>query len=79
MLRLCSWLRMMKDLVTFDKHFSNILLYPPRGHYGIIRIRIHPPLISEINRSFDQFLLKFDLQAIRGRLIILQRNGFRVR
>ena len=33
-------------LITFDKHFSNILQYPPESHYGIIRIRIHPPLIK---------------------------------
>jgi predicted nuclease of predicted toxin-antitoxin system len=66
-------------LVTFDKHFSNILRYPLGSHCGIIRIRIHPPLISEITHSLDQFLQKFDLKAIRGRLIVLQRNGFRVR
>ena len=29
-------------LLTFDKHFANILLYPLRTHAGIIRIRLHP-------------------------------------
>ena len=29
-------------LPTFDKHFSNILLYPLRTHPGIIRIPLHP-------------------------------------
>ncbi|MCJ7791674.1 MAG: DUF5615 family PIN-like protein [Dehalococcoidia bacterium] len=66
-------------LITFDKHFSNILLYPLGSHCGIIRIRIHPPLISEIIHNLDQFLQKFDLKTIRGRLIVLQRNSFRVR
>jgi predicted nuclease of predicted toxin-antitoxin system len=36
-----------RALVTFDKHFANILLYPPSSHYGVICIRIHPPLLSE--------------------------------
>ena len=27
-------------LLTFDKHFANILVYPPESHFGIIRIRL---------------------------------------
>jgi predicted nuclease of predicted toxin-antitoxin system len=66
-------------LVTFDKHFSNLLVYPPGSHYGIIRIRIHPPLIFEIINAFDQLLTKFDIETMRGPLIVLERAGFRVR
>jgi predicted nuclease of predicted toxin-antitoxin system len=66
-------------LVTFDKHFSNILLYPLDSHYGVIRIRIHPPLVPDILRVLDQFLQKFDLSTIRRTLIVLEREGFRVR
>jgi len=65
--------------ITFDKHFSNILLYPLGSHCGIIRIRIHPPLLSDILRILDQFLQKFDLTTIRGTLVVLEREGFRVR
>jgi len=43
----------LRVLVTFDKHFSNLLVYPPGSHYGIIRIRIHPPLIVDIIHAFD--------------------------
>jgi len=35
-------------LVTFDRHFANILLYPLDSHYGIIRICIYPPLLPDI-------------------------------
>jgi predicted nuclease of predicted toxin-antitoxin system len=66
-------------LLTFDKHFSNILLYPLDSHYGVIRFRIHPPLLSDILRILDQFLQKFDLTMIRRTLIVLERDGFRVR
>jgi len=66
-------------LVTFDKHFSNILLYPIHSYCGVIRIRIHPPLLLDIIQAFDLFLQKFDLANFRGTLIVLEREGFRVR
>jgi predicted nuclease of predicted toxin-antitoxin system len=66
-------------LVTFDRHFANLLLYPLNSHYGIIRIRVHPPLLSDIIQSLENFLLKFDLATIKGILIVLERKGYRVR
>jgi len=68
-----------RALLTFDKHFGNILVYPPSTHYGIIRIRIHPPLIGDIIEAFDQLLANFDFHAIEGSLIVLEREGFRIR
>jgi hypothetical protein len=66
-------------LLTFDKHFANILVYPPNSHHGILRIRIYPPLIDDIIQALDQFLGKFSLDEIGGALIVLEREGFRVR
>jgi len=66
-------------ILTSDKHFANILTYQPNSHHGIIRIRIHPPLIDDIIRALDQLMKKFDLNAIGGSLIVLEREGFRVR
>ena len=66
-------------LLTFDKHFANILVYPPNSHHGIIRIRIHPPLIDDIIEALDQLLQKFDLNTIEGSLVVLEREGFRIR
>ena len=68
-----------RALITFDKHFANILLYPLHSHDGIIRIRIHPPLINVMIRSFEHFVEKFDLSTIGKTLIILEQEGFRVR
>ena len=68
-----------RALVAFDKHFANILLYPLNSHHGIIRIRIHPPLISDIVEAFENLMRNFDLNMISGALIILEREGFRVR
>lgn len=66
-------------LVTLDRHFANLLLYPLDSHYGIIRIRIHPPLLSDIIQSLEHFVLKFDLASIKGKLVVLEREGYRVR
>ncbi len=68
-----------RALVTFDKHFANILLYPLNSHHGVIRIRIHPPLISDIIEALENFIRNFDLTTISKTLIILERDGFRVR
>lgn len=66
-------------LVSFDKHFADIISYPPGTHNGIIRIRIHPPLIAHILEAFEKLLAGFDLKALRGSLIVLGKKGFRIR
>ncbi|MCS3917669.1 DUF5615 family PIN-like protein [Fervidibacter sacchari] len=68
-----------RALITFDRHFANILRYPPSKHCGIIVIRIHPPLLSIVLAALEGFLQKFDLTTLCGALIILRENGFRVR
>jgi len=66
-------------IVSFDKHFANILLYPPSAYSGIIRINIHPPVLKDVIAAFEEFFKKFDVSDIRGALIILERDGFRVK
>ena len=68
-----------RTVVTFDKHFADILLYPPTSHCGVVRLRIHPPLLSDIIQSLEHFLQEFDLAEIGGALVILERDSFRVR
>lgn len=68
-----------RALVTFDRHFADILRYPPTKYYGILVIRIHPPLLTKILAAFEHFLQKFDLAKLKGALVILQESGFRVR
>jgi predicted nuclease of predicted toxin-antitoxin system len=68
-----------RTLITFDKHFADLLLYPPGTHWGVIRIRIHPPLLADVVQALDHFLKQFDLSTIRGTLIVLENDGFRIR
>lgn len=66
-------------LITFDKHFGNILLYPPKEYHGIIRINIHPPILEDIFSAFNKFLKRFGLSTLAGILVILERKGFRIK
>jgi len=42
-----------RTIVTFDKHFGDILRYPPRNLSGVILIRIHPPLLEDIFHALN--------------------------
>ena len=59
-----------RTLVTFDKHFANVLLYPLNSHHGIIRIRIHPPVISYIVKALQHLLKNLDLSKNKQTLIV---------
>lgn len=66
-------------LLTFDKHFANITKYPPEKYSGIIRIRIHPPIFEDIKNALRNLLDKIDVKNITGKLVILEKKGFRIR
>lgn len=65
-------------LLTFDKHFANILRYPPPMYYGLIRIRIHPPVLDVVLGALQSFLDGFNLENIKGKLVVLEREGYRI-
>jgi len=65
-------------LLTHDKHFSDIFLYPPENFYGIVRIKIHPPTVSSVIKALENLLNKISQSAIEKHLIILEKDGFRI-
>jgi len=68
-----------RTIVTFDKDFTNPLLYPLNNHFGVIRIRIHPPLRRDVLHAFEQFFQQFDLGQLKSTVVVLERNGYHVR
>jgi predicted nuclease of predicted toxin-antitoxin system len=68
-----------RTLVTFDKYFADVLQHPLDSHHGIIRIRIHPPLPSTVLHALERFLQQYDLTLLKGTLVLLERDGYRVR
>ena len=63
-------------LLTFDKHFSNILLYPLHYHNGMIRIRVHLPLLSDIIQALDLSCRSLISRPSEERLLFWREKAF---
>ena len=68
-----------RTIVTFDKHFGDILRYPPRNLSGVILIRIHPPLLEDISPALNNLFKNYHKNSFKGRLIVLTKSGYRIR
>ena len=68
-----------RTIITFDKHFGDILRYPPKNHFGIILIRIQPPLLDDIFSAIDNLFKNYQSDSFKGRLIVLSKKGYRIR
>jgi len=66
-------------ILTHDQHFADILMYPPEEYAGIIRIKIHPPSAATIINALKDFLLKLSPDKLDKKLVILEKDGFRIR
>ena len=66
-------------LVTNDSHFSNIFLYPPSEHTGIIVLKMKPRMVSEVHTILCRFLRAPSQDQINRTLVIVDRNKFRLR
>ncbi|MDP2951635.1 MAG: DUF5615 family PIN-like protein [bacterium] len=69
--------REKRALITFDKHFSNSLLYDPQKYAGLIVLRIDPPLINTIINSWLALASLVSQKDLQGKLFILSPAGFR--
>jgi predicted nuclease of predicted toxin-antitoxin system len=72
-------IREERTIITFDKHFGNIITYPPQNLFGIILIRIHPPLLNDIFYAVDNLFKNYQGDSFKGRLIVLSKKGYRIR
>ena len=68
-----------RTIITFDKHFGDILRYPPRNSPGIILIRIRPPLLDDIFNAFENLFKNYHADSFEGKLIVLSKSGYRIR
>jgi len=65
-------------LLTFDRDFGNILLFPPQQYSGIIFIRIRPPLINTIFSALSNLFKLVKTEEFKGRLFVLSAHSFRI-
>jgi predicted nuclease of predicted toxin-antitoxin system len=68
-----------RSIITFDKHFGDILRYRPQDLPGIILIRIHPPILDDIFYALDNLFKKYSADSFNGKLIVLSKSGYRIR
>jgi predicted nuclease of predicted toxin-antitoxin system len=66
-------------LITMDKDFSNILLYPPGDHFGIIVVKLYRFKVTEASKIFIDTINNLDPQDIATNLVIIDRNKTRIR
>lgn len=71
-------LREKRVIITHDSDFTNILTFPPRTFFGIIRIRIDPPINAVVIASLQRVFTAYrGMRRLRGRLIIALPETFR--
>ena len=66
-------------LVTMDKDFSDILLYPPGEHYGIIVVKLYRLKVAVATRLFLDVMDDIKPEDIAGNLVIIDRSKTRIR
>lgn len=68
-----------RALLSRDLDFSNILLYPPADHFGVIVLRIKPHTTEAVHRIWASVLAYFSQSSIQQILVIIDHNKFRKR
>jgi len=66
-------------LVTCDLDFSDIRLYPPGQHEGIILMRVEPQSTPHFIDVLKSFLQTADFQRCPKATVILENDNYRIR
>lgn len=66
-------------LITLDKGFSNILLYPPGAHPGVIVLRVWRLSIAKGTQILRNFVQTTSEHQLTGKLVIVEPSRARFR
>ena len=66
-------------LISMDKDFSNILIYPPGDHHGIIVAKLYRLKVNEATQIFLNTIQALRTEDIQGNVVIIDRNRARIR
>jgi predicted nuclease of predicted toxin-antitoxin system len=71
--------RQNRIILTLDKDFGNILVFPPRQSQGILLISIREPVPSRVNATLQTFLKGKSDRFFKKKLVILEETQARIR
>ena len=66
-------------LVTADKGFADVRLYPPGSHSGVLLLRPDEDGIRPVIELLERVLSSFDLTTLAGTITVVNPRGVRVR
>jgi predicted nuclease of predicted toxin-antitoxin system len=66
-------------LVTADKGFADIRVYPPGTHAGVLLLRPDEDGIRPTLELLEQVLASFDLTVLAGTVTVATPRGIRIR
>ncbi len=66
-------------LITGDKGFADLRLYPPGSHAGIMLLRPDQDGIRPMLELVEQVLQSYELTALSGTITVVTPRGVRVR
>ncbi len=66
-------------LITLDKGFSSILLYPPGAHPGVIVLRVWRLSIAKATEVLRNFIQTTPEYQLTGKLVIVEPSRARFR
>ena len=72
-------LRQKRTIISRDKHFGNILFYPPQEHFGVILIRTKGLDSEGMAKALLRFLRETAQTNYQGTLYILENRKYRIR
>lgn len=66
-------------VVTMDKDFTRMVRFPPNRCGGIIVAKLYRMKLDETTELFKKLFRTLSEDAIRGRLVVMTREGVRFR
>jgi len=66
-------------VVTMDKDFTRSLRFPPAKCGGIVVAKLYRMTVAEATATFHRRFQPLSEDQIRGRLVIINRDGVRIR
>ncbi len=66
-----------RTLITLDEHFGDWVVLPLSEHFGVIRIKAHPPSTENVAKVLLPLLANHAQMDFRNRLVIVSANRAR--